>query len=242
MKLKHVFERKENKYLLTYDQCNRFKEDLERYMLADQFGKHTISSVYYDTDNFKFINHSMKKPDYKEKFRVRQYGQFNPNGQFFLEIKKKVRGIVYKRRLTLSYNDYLLFKLNREMDLNYASHPQIAREINWLFNSNPDLHPRVAIMYDRLSYFCHEQPEFRVTFDENIRFRDTNIDLEQGTHGERVTNHFDVLMEVKAMGAYPIWFSYLLTKHGITKGKFSKYAYVYQHHLFNSQKELLNVI
>ena len=43
-------------------------------MAIDEYGQHTIMSLYYDTHDYRFIRHSMDKPKYKEKFRVRSYG------------------------------------------------------------------------------------------------------------------------------------------------------------------------
>ena len=41
-----------------------------------------------------------------------------------------------------------------------------------------------------------------------------------------------VLMEVKAMGAYPLWFVEQLNQYGVRKASFSKYTQTYQRHLF----------
>ncbi len=54
---------------------------------------------------------------------------------------------------------------------------QIAAEIRWLFKQNHDLSPRVLIAYDRLSLFASEDSEFRVTFDQNIRYRGKQSDI-----------------------------------------------------------------
>lgn len=74
MKLKKVFQRKESKYLFNQKQFEAFFQELQQYMTVDQYGLHTIRSLYYDTDNYHFIRHSMDKPQYKEKFRIRSYG------------------------------------------------------------------------------------------------------------------------------------------------------------------------
>lgn len=233
MKLKRVFERKETKYLLTQQQFTAFLNDLEQTMQRDEFGLHTIQSLYYDTTNDFFVRHSIEKPAYKEKFRVRSYGQADPSKSVFLEIKKKINGIVYKRRLPIAYTDYLEWEKTGILPAALEQN-QIAHEIDWLFLTKPDLHAKVLIAYDRMSYFLEEDETFRVTFDQNIRYRTHELELDKDTYKDcrPVAEEIGILMEVKAMGAYPIWFADLLTDYEVRKSSFSKYAQTYQRHLF----------
>lgn len=62
----------------------------------------SISSLYYDTPHNLIIGRSMEKPTYKEKLRVRAYGTPAADDTVFVELKKKCRGITYKRRIALS--------------------------------------------------------------------------------------------------------------------------------------------
>ena len=52
-------------------------------------------------------------PAYKEKLRLRSYGVPNEETQVFPEIKKKARGIVYKRRVSMPYGDALRYLSRR---------------------------------------------------------------------------------------------------------------------------------
>lgn len=240
MKLKKIFQRKENKYLLTQSQFQSFFDDLHQYMSVDQYGLHTIQSLYYDTPDYYFIQRSISKPKYKEKFRVRSYGIARADSLVFLEIKKKVAGIVYKQRLVFTYEEYLNWEVSGKFSDQLTS-VQIAREITWLFYRQPTLSPKVLITYDRLSLFMADDSEFRVTFDQNIRYCTENLALDNKPSGKLVAPEVGVLMEVKAMGAYPLWFTALLTKYHIQKSSFLKYAQTYQRHLFK-REELLNVV
>ena len=237
MSMKKVFQRKETKYLLNQTQFNKFFEELQAYMSVDQYGLHTIRSLYFDTADYQFIRHSMEKPKYKEKFRVRSYGMPTPESTVFLEIKKKMNGIVYKRRIPIRYDAYLFWLRTGGLADDLAE-SQIGHEIAWLFSKHVDLAPKVLISYDRFSLFSEVEEEFRVTFDQNICYqaKDANLDA---ARGKLVAPELYMLMEVKAMGAYPLWFVKLLTKHQIQKGSFSKYAQTYQRHLF--KEELLHV-
>lgn len=78
MAYQSVFKRYELKYMLTAEQKNKVVEAMEPYMALDQYGRTTIRNIYYDTDNYRLIRHSIEKPAYKEKLRIRSYNKANP--------------------------------------------------------------------------------------------------------------------------------------------------------------------
>jgi len=232
MKPKKEFKRKEHKFFISHDIYDSFINDLSNNMSIDSHGLHTIMSLYYDTDDFSFIKHSMEKPTYKEKLRVRSYGIPNNQTPVFLELKKKIQGTVYKRRIELPYVSYLdwerLGKISSSLN-----NTQIYREIEWVCKRHKSLRPKVLISYDRLSFYCRKQPDFRVTFDQDIRFRTTDLRLESGSYGKLVAPEIGVLMEVKVLGAYPLWFVNLLNKYDLRRMSFSKYAQTFQRYIIN---------
>lgn len=71
-------------------------------MEADQYGRHTICSLYFDTDDFFLVGRSMENPKYKEKLRLRSYGIPTMDSTVYLELKKKLIGVTYKRRVPLT--------------------------------------------------------------------------------------------------------------------------------------------
>ncbi len=73
-----VFKRIEKKYLLTPEQHKALVQRLGPEMEPDQYGRHTIQNIYWDTDNYALLRASLEKPVYKEKLRVRSYGIPNP--------------------------------------------------------------------------------------------------------------------------------------------------------------------
>ena len=95
-----TFERKEVKYRLNLVQVRMIKQALGAYMAPDEYGQTSITSVYYDTRNRDMISRSLEKPAYKEKLRLRTYGPRSAQAPVFVELKKKHKGIVYKRRIT----------------------------------------------------------------------------------------------------------------------------------------------
>lgn len=97
----YSFERREEKYFLTPVQYEAILTPLRQHMHADEHEQYTICSLYCDTPDWQLIRTSLEKPYYKEKLRVRSYGTPTPDGRVFVELKKKVGGIVYKRRIAL---------------------------------------------------------------------------------------------------------------------------------------------
>lgn len=226
-KLNHIFERREKKYHLTKDQFQRVYIALLEHMHADKYGKHTICSLYYDTDDYYLIRTSNEKPVYKEKFRLRSYGTPNDESTVFLELKKKYDGVVYKRRASL--NMYSVQKYLSSGNLNALNQEpnQIMSEIDWFMNRY-QLAPKVMVAYDRVALFGKEEPEFRVTFDFDIRWRDYDLDLRYGDYGNLLIDANECMMEVKALGAIPVWLTEILSRERLYSTSFSKYGIIYK--------------
>ena len=227
---KYAFERRETKYIIPNERFADFLTALAEYMEQDEYGRHLIQSLYYDTDNYQMIRHSMEKPVYKEKFRVRCYGLACEDSLVFLELKKKIDRVVYKRRIAISYEAYQTWLAGGAFPMD-EKQPQISRELAWVFYQYPDLKPKVLISYERLSYFGKANAQFRVTFDQQISYQSEPFDLSTLNNRALVAPEIGVLMEVKALGAYPLWFVELLNQYQLQKSSFSKYAQTYQRHL-----------
>ena len=101
MGYKTVFERYELKYLLTNAQKDAVLNAMSPYMALDEYGRTVIRNIYFDTPNFRLIRASIEKPIYKEKLRVRSYSKATAQINVFVELKKKYKSVVYKRRLSL---------------------------------------------------------------------------------------------------------------------------------------------
>lgn len=104
-----VFERQEKKYVLTEAQIEKFLQKVHTRFTADEHGVTKISSVYFDTPEKTMLSRSLEKPIYKEKLRIRAYGEVADDSQVFVELKKKFKGTVYKRRFQCLTNDAYQF-------------------------------------------------------------------------------------------------------------------------------------
>lgn len=234
MSYQAVFKRYELKYLLDQEQKQRILDDMEPYMVLDRFGRTTIRNLYFDTDNYRLIRHSIEKPAYKEKLRLRSYGRTEGNSPVFVELKKKYQAMVYKRRLSMA-QDQAINWLCGDGGCEVSS--QISREIDYFRQFYEPLRPAVFLGYEREAYDCREDSGFRVTFDERILCRETDLSLDSDVYGEPILEDGKVLMEIKCSGGIPLWMVKVLTREGIYKTSFSKYGNAYQQLIFSKIKE-----
>ena len=224
MAVQTVFRRYELKYLLTMAQKETVLKAMQPYMTLDKYGRTTIRNLYYDTDTYLLIRRSIEKPAYKEKLRIRSYSQTDDNSTVFVELKKKYKHVVYKRRISLPYTDATAW-LSREK--HPAKHTQIANEINYFLDYYGSLHPTVFLSYERKAYYCNDGSDFRVTFDDNILCRQEDLSLESEVYGTPILPEGKVLMEIKCSGGIPLWMTHVLSEEKIYKTSFSKYGTAY---------------
>ena len=229
MAYKTVFERYELKYMISREQKERILHALKPYMKPDKYGQTTIRNIYFDTDNYRLIRASIEKPAYKEKLRIRTYSQASPDSDVFVELKKKYRSIVYKRRLSMP-EDAAMRWLCREAP--FQPDTQIEREIDYFLAYYGTLSPKVFLSYDREAYESRADDGFRVTFDQNILYRTDKLSLEAPVYGEPILEDGKILMELKCGGAIPLWMTKILSQEGICKTSFSKYGTAYKTLLF----------
>ena len=229
MAVQTVFRRYELKYLLTMAQKETVLKAMQPYMTLDKYGRTTIRNLYYDTDSYLLIRRSIEKPAYKEKLRIRSYSQTDDNSTVFVELKKKYKHVVYKRRISLPYTDATAW-LSREK--HPAKHTQIANEIDYFLDYYGSLHPTVFLSYERKAYYCNDGSDFRVTFDDNILCRQEDLSLESEVYGTPILPEGKVLMEIKCSGGIPLWMTHVLSKEKIYKTSFSKYGTAYQTMIF----------
>lgn len=218
-----VFRRYEMKYLMTKWQRDQLLKKMETYMMADRFGHSEIRNLYYDTDSYQLIRASMERPTYKEKLRLRSYGQVNSSSQVFAELKKKYMGVVYKRRISADYSDALRY-LRGESPFPDC---QIGREIAYTFLHYGCPEPKVFLAYDRDAFCERGGGELRITFDEDIRCRTNQLTLAGDSFGIPLMASDQVLMELKTPDALPMWLVRALSDMEIRKGSFSKYGSAY---------------
>ena len=181
-----TFQRYELKYLLNPTQKRAVLQAMDGHMELDQYGRVTIRNIYYDTETFRLIRRSLERPCYKEKLRVRSYRQVSPEEPVFVELTKKYKSVVYKRRLSLP-EGLVSQSLGQDTPLPVSS--QIGHEIAYFRSYYHPLIPTVFLSYQREAFYAVDGGDFRVTFDDHILYRQdqlsspsatsSNVDLSQ---------------------------------------------------------------
>ena len=216
-----IFERIEKKYIITDEQYDALQKYLSLHCVPDEFPDSYIYNIYYDTDDDRIVRDSAGKPIYKEKLRLRAYALPKDDTKVFVELKKKFKGVVYKRRIMLPYKDAVAF-LNEGIPPKERT--QIVREIEYFMNYYKGIRPAMFISYHRLSYISTDGTASRITFDSEITYRTDDLLIDKGIYGLPLLEEGTRLMELKILGSMPLWLSNALDECKVFPTTFSKFG------------------
>lgn len=236
-----TFKRREDKFILTPEQLDALKNKLLGQMELDAFcrnGSYEILNIYFDNTENDVIRHSVSKPYFKEKLRLRSYG--TPGGDdypVFLELKRKTGGIVNKRRAAMTYGQAVKYLFSGEKPENpdYLTR-QVLNETDYFIMRNKVL-PAYFLSYKRTAMFGIKDSSFRITLDTDIIARRDNVVLTGGCYGHRLLPPDTWLMEIKFSGAIPMDFVKILSDLKIYSRRFSKIGTEYNLHRINKPSE-----
>lgn len=243
---KEVFNRNELKYIVKSNVQKDLVAALKPYMCMDEFGDeegfYSISNIYYDTHDYYFYQQNINRDVFRQKLRLRAYGKASLEDTVFLEIKKKYKGVVYKRRTLMKLKDAYRFlepSVKLEDLKNFDnSNPQILREIYFL-KTFYKLEPKMVLSYDRQAFQGINDPEVRVTFDRSLRSRNYDLRIEHGSYGANFVDNGMMLMEVKVGASVPLWLVRILNEFSCRRQRFSKYSACVEAEIFNRQNKLI---
>lgn len=219
-----VFKRYEKKYILNEEQYRHLLQKAAGKVKEDKFKQSMINTIYFDTPDYHLISASLEKPLYKEKLRLRSYGIPYGRDQVFVELKKKFQGVVYKRRTVMPLDEAVDYLYHRKPA---RSTSQITKEIDWFLKFYGEIGPAMYISYDRLALSGVENLGLRMTFDQDILWRQEQLDLSRGPWGRPLLAPGQRLMEIKIAGAMPLWLAHILDELAIYPSSFSKYGKAY---------------
>ena len=219
-----VFRRIEKKYIVDEPTYEKLIKKLDGHFVKDRYYKSTICNIYYDTPSHQLVRNSIEKPVYKEKLRVRSYGVPNDEDMVFVELKKKYKGVVYKRRIEMTLAQTRDFFAGKEVP---HDNPQIENELKYFLKFYEGIAPAMYLSYDRLAYCGTEDPSLRLTFDTHILYREEQNELDKGIWGKELLPAGMRVMEIKIPNAMPLWLPAILDELEIYPASFSKYGTAY---------------
>lgn len=219
-----VFRRIEKKYIVDEPTYEKLIKKLDGHFVKDRYYKSTICNIYYDTPSHQLVRNSIEKPVYKEKLRVRSYGVPNDEDMVFVELKKKYKGVVYKRRIEMTLAQTRDFFAGKDVP---HDNPQIENELKYFLRFYEGIAPAMYLSYDRLAYCGAEDPSLRLTFDTHILYREEQKELDKGIWGKELLPAGVRVMEIKIPNAMPLWLSAILDELEIYPASFPKYGTAY---------------
>lgn len=218
-----TFKRYEIKFLMNDEQRKSIARVIKENIAPDKYNQNTVKNVYLDTPNYLLARRSIEHPLYKEKLRLRCYNEPCDETEVFVELKKKYKGITYKRRFAMplySIDSWLKEEITPPKN-------QIIAEIDFFKHRYEDLKPRMVLNYDREAY-VDEAKNVRITIDSNIRSDVCNITLLNNNPSHMIIPKEYSLMEIKTLGGVPLWLVQPLSEMKLYRCSFSKYGHAYK--------------
>ena len=166
----YIFRRVEKKYQLTLAERDALLTEIMDRLEPDGYGKSTVCSLYLDTPDRILIRNSIEAKGfdnvaYKEKLRIRSYGTPRPDSKVFLEIKKKYKGVVYKRRVVTTFEKARHYLDTGEKPLE----SQIMEEIEYARNFYRGLGPAMMICWQLQRMMVCTEPLKISRWTESLR-------------------------------------------------------------------------
>ncbi len=215
--------RVEHKFPMTKAQQKEFLRRAMPHLEPDRYPEYDLHNIYYDTKDNALIINCLGHPMYKEKLRLRTYGDPTDTTPCYMEIKKKFRTTGVKRRISIREEEAHSYM---RQGIPLADHSQIAKEIDYLVSTR-HLMEKMFIAYHRKAFSGIAESDLRITFDTDICFRLDHLSLHKTGTETTITGDDEVLMEIKVSDRYPMWLSEILTDMKLYRRNFSKYGTIY---------------
>jgi hypothetical protein len=225
------FNRFELKYLITLRQAERFKSALRAYLVPDEHGngngRYALTSLYYDSPDFRCYREKVDGIKFRRKLRIRRYetGEvFTDETPVFVEIKQRVDRVTQKRRVILPYSEALCLCNDRRIPDHASDDEAIIQEIYaflWKYN----LRPASIVRYNRQAFVGTEYDiGLRVTFDTSLSFQSHPLHLHEQPSGLPMLSANLVVMEIKVNERIPYWLTEMIAAHNLEIVRVSKYC------------------
>lgn len=235
---KTAARRGELKYLLSEEEYDAFRFATEAYLEPDRFSYTEVRSCYLDTKHNDMIRRSIEKPSYKEKLRIRTYEAHpTPDSGCFLEIKRKVQGTVYKRRVAMSVKEVQDYVEKRSYPLKTLASLtlekreeslRVLKELDCIFEKYQALNPSFIVACNRLSLKERLTESLRITFDHDLRWLYERDAVANGGQMQQLIDKGARIMEIKSTTGLPFWLVGILNEQKIYPRSFSKVGNSYK--------------
>lgn len=232
--LSHIirsFNRFELKYILTLRQAEEMKRALRPYLLIDengnQSGEYLLTSLYYDSPDYRCYHEKVDGVLARRKLRIRYYGELPPfadDEQVMLEIKQRYNRVTQKRRAVFPLRVALNLCDERRMpECSTEDGPFIEEVVSFLWQYN--LQPTSVVRYLRQALIGSEYDiGLRVTFDTQLECQVQNLSMPMRGVTIPLFPADLVIMEIKVNERVPYWLTELVADKNLQLARVSKYC------------------
>lgn len=242
--------RYELKYLIRRHQMDALLAELPGYMQCDrhagELGQYPITSLYYDSPEYKAYWDKLEGHRNRRKLRVRVYGDesITADTPAFVEIKERVNKRIRKRRVAMPYGDAVALNEFDSLSGEHAAQSSaVLQEVYYLYRTL-QLRPACVVHYDRRAFEGQDYyADLRVTFDTNVRGRVHDLSLLSTGHAsdQLLLAPDQVILEVKANHTVPLWMVRMLSRRRCTFYRISKYCAVLEHsNVINARQRIVH--
>jgi len=173
-----TFIRKSYKYLVKPENITLLKlmlaKDFQiKFYHSDKTKEYQpISSIYFDSDTFKFYNERLIRNDNAKIVRFRWYEESIPKDIIYAEIKTHSNDdISSKERVSLNIHQFIHFINGHYQNINEENKDIVIKINNAIINEN--LQPVLRTVYNRTTF---ESENIKITFDTDLySFKETKI-------------------------------------------------------------------
>ncbi|MDD3813703.1 MAG: polyphosphate polymerase domain-containing protein [Desulfocapsaceae bacterium] len=226
------FSRFEFKYVLPQDLRQELERELkyflefDPYVLTQPKHQYFVRSLYFDDPFNTCFRDKVDGLHTRSKFRVRTYTDDPSDGTpQFMEIKGRYNNLVLKNRTPLDSHNGIKYEsgdLLVSTLLRIMSQGDVRRKFEYdLYRKR--LRPVALVDYVRRPYVSRFDPEFRLTFDSELRGTMTRS-LFPGTGSSQPRRLLPgyTVMEVKFRRHIPSWFHHLIQAYELRRVSVSK--------------------
>lgn len=234
------FQRYECKYIIPAGLRSAIREHIACYTRPDKYtaksptGGYLITSLYLDSPYLTFHQAKSRKDLNRMKLRIRIYDN-QSDGPVFFEIKRKIKGIIQKRRVMVQRRDWPRFMDGGTELLDAATTARDAGALQEFLALKDRFlaFPAVLVKYAREAYQGEIDDYSRVTFDSRLMcLRPSGYVFAAGVDGwdaidgplalERYNS--GVVLELKFANRAPLWMVDVVQRFGLQLRGFSKYS------------------
>ncbi|MDX2109843.1 MAG: polyphosphate polymerase domain-containing protein [Verrucomicrobiota bacterium] len=232
-------ERHEAKYIIPAHQVHQVRSFIKPFCQADAFCTGTPPSYLVTTlqlDNLMgdLWRAKERKSINRFKLRIRTYGEAC-DGPVFMEIKRKINGLISKSRASLPERvSDLREALSEERAWQFRNERETRAYLDFLrLTHTIGARPTIFIRYRRESYIGLSEDYARVTIDSELGYRPArgwrwpksgshwrSFDTTTGTN----TPFSGYILELKSGDSQPLWMAELIQRFNLVRSGFCKYS------------------